>query len=102
MNKFTDGPWTCCRVDIYRPIRNATVARVGDWVVTADTPSYEDHGTSEADAKLIAQAPAMLDQLHLLATLIRGYRDDGLRPDEWTLKEWEDNIRAVIAAATGE
>lgn len=91
MSKFTPGRWSCER------------SGFGFWYISpvdgGRLPIAEvlDHGghDAEANARLIAAAPALLEALQLLTS------------DEWRHEAWQrprmlNRARAAIAAATGE
>jgi hypothetical protein len=65
--KHTPGPWALMDTSSWsiEQRRNgpSSVCHVGDFTIVTEGPSYEFHGTDEADARLIAAAPDMLQAL---------------------------------------
>lgn len=109
MSAHTRSPWVARRDDTARV---ATVAIVGEWVVGPEFESpemadYSDHGTDEADAKLIAAAPTLLRIVQMVANLGE-YRElveamaAPLRTHEREsfIKLFREEARAAIAEAT--
>ena len=108
MSKHTPGPW----VALYQPGRDAeiaTVSWVGEWCVGVNTPgfpgcNYRDTkwGDTEADARLIAAAPDLLEAIKGLLE-VHGVRQDsadiGLVNQSWV--DISDLARAAVAKATG-
>lgn len=90
MSKHTQGPWTmhgpCEITGRYSIVHNGPLAYVGD---------ANQSGDGEANARLIAAAPEMLDALHELVKYLGVDVDNGL-------DELLTNARAAIAKATGE
>jgi hypothetical protein len=70
MSEHTPGPWSLMDTSSWslEQRRNgpSSVCHVGDFTIVTDGPSYEFHGTDEADARLVAAAPAMLEALREL------------------------------------
>ena len=68
---WTPGPWVTARDnDGDNSLCIATIAWVADWCIGIPTPGYPGgnyrdarYGTNEADARLIAAAPALYDAL---------------------------------------
>jgi hypothetical protein len=64
MSEHTPGPWSFMDTSSWsleqRSNGPSSVCHVGDFTIVTDDPSYEFHGTDEADARLIAAAPELL------------------------------------------
>ena len=108
--RHTPGPWACrytARQDGngggYRwTIHNAMASDLGDGQAIA-TIGYGTAETKEANARLIAAAPDLLEVAHQAKRLmleIEANMDNGL-PDDSEERELFDNARAAIAKATG-
>lgn len=92
MNKHTPGPWRfwTCRIDSSTGMENyAQFANLNGHVFRAPLQYL-----SEADARLIAAAPDLLEALNAMLTHM------GMDEDEWN-KVTFDQARAAIAKATG-
>lgn len=95
MSGHTQGPWLATERSGYREI---LARHEGDWygrklshaVAYVDTELEE--AEQDANARLIAAAPAMLEALVALVDSFEKHRP----------KELWDNARAAIAAATGK
>lgn len=97
--KHTPGPWM---FEFYEPEKKTevcTVAHVGDYRVGFETPGYpggnyrdSEYGHEEADARLIAAAPTLLEALKGLVEAFPGPVDD------WRYAD----ARAALASAEGE
>ena len=96
-NNHTPGPWESIRHEKWRdwePQKQpSSVCHVGDYTIITSGPSYEFHGTDEADARLIAAAP---DLLGALKTMINAV---GNKPVT-SVDEAERLAIAAIAKAT--
>lgn len=96
----TPGPWVARRNSAFWEF-----AQQGKWVTIGDVcstnPSNPDDGLQEANARLIAAAPDMLDALEmaLASGLIRA--SDPVN-DPGTLCPVHDAISAAIAKARGQ
>lgn len=94
MNKHTSGQWVASPEE-----NNNEWGIVSDkWgiAICADAPG---DGTAEANARLIAAAPELLDAL---CNLIYWVNPDGSFPDNLTVREAISEARNAIAKATGE
>lgn len=56
-------------------------------------------GHEEANARLIAAAPEMLEALDLIARRLQDHIDDGYRPDQWTMEDLVRTARKAIDKA---
>ena len=114
MSKHTPGPWVHALEygpNITELPRITTVARCANYVIglPSDYPggNYRDgdpSGDEEADARLISQAPAMLEALEEMLE-VHGVRWEHVRGDSSIPASWaelSDKARAVIRAAKGE
>ena len=79
--KFTPGPWIAAQYEQGRE-RIATVATIGDWIVGPERPDYDDHGSAEHDARLIAAAPTLYDLAHQYASECGECAGVGIKPDD--------------------
>ncbi len=91
----TPTPWLYCHQDKRGDL--ATVCYVADFCVTADTPSYEFHGTPEQDAAFIVRAVNSHDALVDILTELLGA--DG--HDAFEEAFWE-RARAALSLAQPE
>lgn len=99
--KRTPAPWRARLVHSQMDDPGTTVAVAGpklpdgrQWMLFADA----DRGDPEADAKLMAAAPMLLEAVLVADDVI----DSTLIKAEPHLQEVRDVIRAAIAAARGE
>jgi hypothetical protein len=96
--KHTNGPWEAVRNTAFWEIvpvnagQDGVPFHVGD--VCASAPGEPDSGLQEANARLIAAAPDLLEAL-------RGLLDVYLN-DQGYLPEVEQKARSAISRATGE
>ena len=81
MSQFTPGPWNYDE---------------GDFSIYA-VETFEPIEFTEANAALIASAPALYEALKTLVSRY-GYEDDNITPKDWS--EWVE-ARAALAAAEG-
>ena len=81
-SKHTPGPWTA-KADDVRDARDRLIAEV--WGALSDG---HESGSAVANARLIAEAPAMLGELRTLAWIVRQAIEDG------TLNEFNMGIEA--------
>ena len=121
MSKHTDGPWVYKRNEVSGDCDHiATVAWVEEFCVGRDCGSgyscnYEHHGSGEADARLIAAAPDLLEALKRMesafdwfvgrSAFTQGGPLKGAAHSDRVRKEVyaaHDAVRAAIAKATGE
>lgn len=103
--QHTEAPWAYAKCDSDTGI--ATVCIVGDFVVGPDhgspgMASYDNHGTDEADARLIAAAPELLAALEEARDGLRWYQDRNPGQTDSSDDEAMARIAAAIARATGE
>jgi hypothetical protein len=110
MNKHTPGPWTFSKSDMFGDLRF--------YVAQSDaapyTPNFSDVATliaetvpserqyiQEANARLIAAAPELLEALHTLVLVVglTAFKYEGQRA---VLQESVNLARAAITKATGE
>jgi hypothetical protein len=104
MNKHTQGPWELCHggyggpsgfvIDEYY-VLNRTVA--DDVAIAADIVDPATQMPSEANARLIAAAPELLEALQLVECV---YRKNCVNEGEPS--SVLDSMQAAIAKATGE
>ena len=112
MSEHTPGPWM---FELYEPEKKTevcTIAHVGDYRVGFETPGYpggnyrdSEFGHDEADARLMAAAPAMLEALEWISNLAdkKHEEDEKLRSDgARTLRRIIERADAAIALAKGE
>ena len=107
MSKHTPGPWIAARYDGYGPrttIRQGC-ERTGMRIAsTFETTSPQNIERNEANARLIAAAPAMLEALEEMLE-VHGVRWEHVRGDSSIPASWvelSDKARAAIKAAKGE
>lgn len=110
MSAHTPGPWVFAEDARPRP-EVATVAWVGDFVVGIPTPGFEggnyrdaDYGTDEADARLIAAAPDLLEALEFALRDMEATRAQFASkvPNVGVLGMSIATARAAIAKARGQ
>jgi hypothetical protein len=97
MSKHTPGPWVARRNVAFWEINPVNILDKGPYTVgdvCASDPERPDGGLQEANAKLIAAAPDLLDALQRIAVRLREM-DDATDLD---LRVVED----AIQKATGE
>lgn len=96
MSGHTPGPWTATRVPT--SIGHAWQFDPPGGCIYVDDGGAEerDAKTAEADARLIAAAPDLLDALENLYALVRGECPSVLEDDHH-----DDMVRAAIAKARG-
>lgn len=113
MSGFTPGPWETDRNNVHA----GSIATIhhclnNDWVEVWSPNWPMDEAEQEANARLIAAAPEMLDFLkHAASHLEDGIQECHGAPDEppQPASEWDylagqlvSELRALIAKATGE
>ena len=105
MSAHTPSPWTFVQSGTGDfPIWNVRIGTRG--LITL--PATAGMETMDADARLIAAAPELLEALNLMATIIDNMGDmpDGfIHPSPWKTLKCEEALmqaRAAIAKATGE
>lgn len=112
MSKHTPGPWVSARDfdENGRRAKVTTIAVCCDFVIglpaAYEGGNYRDgdpSGDPEADARLIAAAPDLLEALKALAGLYPSAEEMN-DSDEYSVTEidWVEIARAAIAKATGE
>jgi hypothetical protein len=97
MTKHTPGPWVARRNVAFWEINPVNILDKGPYTVgdvCASDPYDADSGLQEANAKLIAQAPALLEAL--TALLAAPAHKPYLGLDHWR------RAQEAVAAATGE
>jgi hypothetical protein len=109
--KHTPGPWRLGALQSYdgytgQPFRNVWAGQGDAATVTARAMRSEGAMTNDvdADARLIAAAPEMLEALNELLPRIENFEDRGPYGEGWQSKELEaaiNAVRAAIAKATG-
>jgi hypothetical protein len=114
MSKHTPGPWAYALEygpNITEPPCITTVARCANYVIglPSDCPggNYRDgdpSGDEEADARLIASAPELLDALQKLEQVLReaGEEDGGNFDWEAINRDEGAKARDAIRSATGK
>lgn len=92
MSKHTPGPWTVngCRVEA---TSGAMVAGVFD----GTNANVTDRDAEQANARLIAAAPELLESLESAL-----YGVEGNHPLDADIHSWQDAARLAIAKAKGE
>lgn len=99
MNKHTEGPWVYAYGSVYREAglgyESASRIAVMDRHNPKTTPTERD-----ANAVLMAAAPAMLEMLEELRAVLRAEQTFSDSPDDWTT--WIKDIDEVLAKAKGE
>lgn len=96
--KHTPGPWAAVRNSSFWEIQPAnagvgdTPFNIGD--VCASSPGFPDSGLQEANAKLIAAAPDLLDA----CVVAIGHMTGGMDGD-WRNCDPVETLRAAIAKA---
>jgi hypothetical protein len=110
MSKHTPGPWVFEYRDGKHPLNDCNGSRIdGLWAINGefilgDVTGWDGgyFGPNEANARLIAAAPDMLDELRRaqgeLATALRDGAEH-LTPD--MLRRWFNGVSAAIAKAEG-
>jgi hypothetical protein len=88
MSKHTKGPWKTHLVD-----STAIVTEDGKLIAKAEGDYHLDHAAMEANARLIAAAPDLLEALELLQA---GWSKNAITAGTWAI------ARAAIAKAKGE
>lgn len=99
MSGHTPGPWTKVNGELFGPHgRRVLVSDSGIGVVCGSNPDPEH----EANARLIAAAPELLEALRdLLRAVGRAGYDDADSGELFELDSAAEEARAVIAKATG-
>ncbi|MGK9045857.1 hypothetical protein KXR63_00660 [Stutzerimonas chloritidismutans] len=88
---FTPGPWVVQRAaDAY------CIASVGNLVIMPSSGKVK-HDNTEADARLIAAAPDLLEALEMIVAEADSYTARTGKP----VYNWLDQARAAIAKARG-
>jgi hypothetical protein len=100
MNKHTPGPWNCNRASAAG--REIIVSEVSP--VDVAVLSHRDKSQSEinANARLIAAAPDLLEALEWCAETLAVFVADGSAAPESVIGKNLTTARAAIAKATGE
>ena len=91
--KYTPGPWTTSHENLGHFKLEAGNVAIIDGCGCCDSPWL----SSEADARLIAAAPDLLEALTEMEEHFRGYQDD-----DGFSKAMFKQVRAALAKATGE
>ena len=106
MSKHTPGPWQhSVRLSASENHRGFSIWTADGWALADVQPADEDGTEGEANARLIAAAPDLLEALKRMASIIdkMGDMPDGfIHPSPWqTLKceEALEQARAAIAKA---
>ena len=98
MSDYTPGPWVLSGNNIRSRTDHSVVIRL-----PAQTPRYGAGWAIErgdADARLIAAAPELLEALEFLVTVASG--EGPPVPERELLQDCVDKARAAIAKAKGE
>lgn len=91
MSGFTPGPWVIEKAaDAY------CIASVGNLVIMPSSGKVK-HDNTEADARLIAAAPDLLEALEMIVAEADSYTARTGKP----VYNWLDQARAAIAKARG-
>lgn len=101
MNAHTPGPWQITEMD--GEVNRAVVGPDGELIADCFAPTAEDFNLPqdyEANARLIAAAPELLEALSHLLEMVSECQLNGILPDA---KEWPaEKARAAIAKAKGQ
>lgn len=95
MSGFTPGPWVVERAD-----DAYCIANVGNLVIIPEGGNVK-HDNAEADARLIAAAPELLDALEDIANDYAERFDMDSQSTNPGMKVVVENARAAIAKARG-
>ena len=79
-------------------LQPSSICHVGDYTIVTDGPSYDFHGTDDADANLIAAAPDLLAALLHAQEASAWYGADKFEIGGQLLG---DVLRSAITKATG-
>lgn len=107
MTTHTPGPWTISTsppVDYALTIHGASLKQSGGFPVVADILERTTDGTHEANARLIAAAPDLLEALQDMLS-IYGVREEHLVGGSFITRtevETCNEARAAVFKATGE
>jgi hypothetical protein len=115
MSKHTEGPWTVGEVRHAGKYQLVQRHDLTGYICEVQAPYFGnaiDTDTREANARLIAAAPQLLEALEQAATLIYQYHNIGalLGSDHGLCPEYEDcklcttvrSLRSVLRAARGQ
>ena len=97
MTKHTPGPWIYSKDERYFPRIEFPAARLDDQYLTVNEPTGEVMEIYEANARLIAAAPELLERLSWAIKFIDTYAAKQAGPATPELNK----ARAAIAKATG-
>ena len=94
MSKHTPGPWFAIRNDHYWEVNIEDCRYAPSVANTCDTEVREGSYIAEANARLIAAAPDLLEALELADAVLRGAN--------MNMVVVEAKVKAAIATAKGE
>ena len=111
--KYTPGPWNARKGAGWIVVREHAVARREAAIVVGMTPSISlvsdptspwfEEGESEANARLIAAAPDLLEALKALVDISKPMREEWLNdPSFLEARRCYENAQAAIAKAEGD
>jgi hypothetical protein len=102
MSKHTPGPWIGAGPSFGDPLPRYTTSIVTEWehedegcIDICELPFHHHDDENEANARLIAAAPDLLEALTYWMVFIESEQDDERQAP------WVANARAAIAKATG-
>jgi hypothetical protein len=104
LSMHTPGPWKVLPEAVTRAVEMFEIAEVSHLRVVCDGrgDGFTAAGDAEADARLIAAAPTLLEALQSLATYTSEFGDSGTDfADQIEGARLLRNARAAIAKATG-
>jgi hypothetical protein len=104
MSKYTKGPWRVgelsnCMIDVLHDNKEKGAITMALCRVQARASWLSE---SEANAKLIASAPDLLETLDLIVRRLNADIEDGTRPDQWSMQALVDKANDAIKKAIGE
>ena len=102
MSKHTKGPWsaTCRELAVFVPLKAAYCERIGFQIGFVNTDSISIDRQAQANARLIAAAPELLECLSISLELLRNVSPFPGQED--ILSGCIEASAAAIAKATGE
>jgi hypothetical protein len=101
MSKHTPGPWSVDAEDVdlfAQETHRIWINADGMHICYVDGPRNPERN---ANARLIAAAPDLLEAFDRVQDAIQNFLEEGLRPTESVMRFWQADVRAAIAKATG-